>query len=281
MIAQIFHFISIVREFLNKVKKDAVSAYSAQAAFFTMLSAFPFLMFLLTLIQYLPISESDLLNISTRIFPNAVSPYVVNIISEIYNSSTTAILSATAFTALWSASKAFLALIRGLNTVYGIEETRNYISLRILSTFYTFVFAIMLIVSLIILVFGNSIFLAIQNSIPGLNDFVLLVISIRATASLCILILFFLALFIAVPNRKSRIIHELPGAILCSCGWIGFSYLYSFYIDHLSNFTNTYGSLTAIVLLMLWLYFCMYLMFIGAEINVFIQKRTAIHHEQE
>ena len=89
---------------------------------------------------------------------------------------------------------------------------------------------------------------------------------------MCILILFFLVLYMFVPNRKSKILYELPGAIATSAGWIGFSYLYSFYIDHMSNFTNTYGSLTAVVLLMLWLYACMYMLLLGGELNVYLRS---------
>ena len=80
---------------------------------------------------------------------------------------------------------------------------------------------------------------------------------------------FFWGLYLLIPNRKSdRAGAELPGAILSAAGWLGFSYLYSFYIDRMSNYSAMYGSLTAIVLCMIWLYACMYIMFIGAELNV-------------
>ena len=130
----------------------------------------------------------------------------------------------------------------------------------------------MLIVTLGLLAFGNRIALAIEQMIPALSDLAILMISIRATAAMCILVLFFLCLYIFIPNRKSRLLAELPGAIITSAGWIGFSYLYSFYIDHMSSFGNTYGSLTAIVLLMLWLYACMYMLLVGGEINIIFKK---------
>ena len=126
--------------------------------------------------------------------------------------------------------------------------------------------------TLLLLAFGNSISHAINNYFPALQDATLLVISIRASSAMCILILFFLYMYVVIPNHKSNVLAELPGAIASAAGWIGFSYLYSFYIDHMGNFSNTYGSLTAIVLLMLWIYFCMYMLLIGGEINVFIQS---------
>lgn len=269
----IIYFIRIIESFMFKLKKDSVSAYAAQAAFFIILSVFPFFMFLLTLIHYLPLTEQDLINAVLEIAPASIAPFINNIINEIYTSSTTTLLSITGITAIWGASKAFYALIYGLNAVYGILETRNYVVLRLIATLYTLVFGILLLITLSILGFGNSIALAIQSRIPALSEIALLVISIRATTALCILILYFLALYIVIPNRKSNILQELPGAVVTAGGWIGFTYLYSFYIDHMSNFTNTYGSLTAIVLLMLWLYACMYMLLIGGEVNEWIQKR--------
>ena len=269
---QIQTIYTIVRNFLNKLKQDSVSAHAAQASFFIIMSAFPFFMFLLSMIQYLPLTEQDLIVFFSNYLPSAFSPYVVDIISEIYTSSTTTLLSVTAFVAVWSASRAFYSLIYGLNSVYGTPENRNYFILRLTATLYTAVFAVMLIASLGILAFGNALTLGIQKIFPSFGDFALLLISIRATASMCILILFFLVLYMFVPNRQSKILYELPGAIATSTGWIGFSYLYSFYIDHMSNFTNTYGSLTAVVLLMLWLYACMYMLLLGGELNVYLRS---------
>jgi membrane protein len=89
-------------------------------------------------------------------------------------------------------------------------------------------------------------------------------------------LIFFLAIYVVIPNRKTKISKELPGALVCACGWMGFSYAFSYYIDHYSNYTSMYGSLTTIVLFMLWLYFCMYILFIGAEINVLFQNKGLI-----
>lgn len=269
----IWTFIILIQRFLKQLKKDAISAYAAQASYFTILSAFPFFMFLLTMIQYLPFTENDVLNASASVFPSALYGYISVLIKEIYHSSTTALISITAITTLWSASKAFFSLISGLNAVNQIEENRNYFVLRFIAAIYTFVFTIMLIVCLALFVFGNTLVAALRRMFPILQNLLLLIISIRTISFLIILILFFLLLYLVIPNRKSTIRKELPGAVLASVGWLGFSYLYSFYIDNFASFTNTYGSLTAIVLFMLWLYICMYMLFIGAEFNIMLAKK--------
>lgn len=264
--------VNFIRSMLRKMKEDFITAFSAQAAFFIIISFFPFLMFLLTMVQSM-YTESTLMKTFTDIIPEAFDSYVVSIISEIYDKTSGTVISVTALTTLWSASRAFLAIVKGLNSIYDIEETRNYFKLRIIATIYTFIFALMLIVSLGFLVFGNRIYIEISTRLPVLNDLALLIISLRTIVGLCVLAIFFTILYIAIPDRKSSVWSEIPGAILAAVGWMGFSYLYSYYIDHMSNYSNMYGSLTAIVLLMLWLYFCMYILFVGAEFNVILSKR--------
>ncbi len=260
-----------IKEFLDDMKEDAVSAYAAQAAFFTMMSAFPFIMLLLTLIQYLPVTEEVLILMAQRTIPTAFNGYVISLIEEIYAKPSVAIISVTFVAAVWAASKGFLAIIRGCNSVYDIKETRNYVELRFRASLYTIVFAVVLVVTLTVMVFGNTIAIAVGEQLPVLRELVLLVISLRTIVGFGIMFVFFLALYVAVPNRKGKVTEEVPGAILTSVGWISFSYLFSFYIDNFANF-DTYGSLTAIIFLMLWLYACMYMFFIGGEVNVWMQK---------
>ena len=262
----------------KKVGEDNVSVFSAQAAFFIILAFFPFIMFLLTLVQYLPIGESVMLRTFTDIMPKAINPYIVLIVSEVYDHATTTITSVTAITALWSASKGFLGLVRGLNSVYGISETRNYIKLRLMSAFYTLGFTILLIITLLILVFGRPIYVWVENWHPELINIALVIISFRTAVAMLLLTSYFVLIFLVIPNRKTRLLAELPGALIAAAGWLIFSFGFSFYIDHMGGFSSTYGSLTAIILLMLWFYFCMYILFIGAEFNVYLaeKKKKAI-----
>lgn len=263
----IISIIKLIQTFSRKLRDDFVNAFSAQAAFFTFISFFPFAMFLLTLIQYLPFEESTVLKICSNIFPTAFNSFIVTIVGELYDKASGTIMSVTVIATLWSASKGFLAIVRGMNSVYNNKETRNYFVLRFWSALYTLLFAILIIILLVIFVFGNQLSIYIIERVPLLKEFALLIISIRTVVGLCVLILFFCLIYVVIPNRKSRFLSELPGAILTSAGWMGFSYLYSFYIDNMGNYSYTYGSLTAIVLCMLWLYALMYMMFIGAELN--------------
>ncbi len=257
-----------------KIKEDHISAFSAQAAFFIIISFFPFTMLLLSLIQYFPIEKSTVMKFFTDAFPAAFNSLFVSVLVKSSPSST--IISATAITALWSASKGFLAIIRGLNAVHEINETRHYFYLRFVSAIYTLVFAFMIIATMILFVFGNQLYYWIQERFPVLKDTALIIISLRTILGMIILIALFLFIYIIIPNRKSKVVNELPGAMLCAGGWMGFSYAFSYYIDNFSNYKLMYGSLTAIVLFMLWMYFCMYLLFLGGEFNQMLENKNLV-----
>lgn len=264
----------VIKLLSAKISDDHVAAFSAQAAFFIIISFFPFIMLLLSMLQFLPIDKAEMMRILTDIFPVAVNTMIVTIVVNANASST--LISITVITTLWSAGKGFLAIMRGLNGVYEIRETRNYFLLRAISAFYTLIFAVMLIATMVLFVFGNSLYLWVEQKLPGLSDTALIIISLRTILGLVILVIFFLIIYTVIPNRKVRLMSELPGALLCAGGWTGFSYAYSYYIDNFSNYSSMYGSLTAIVLFMLWMYFCMYILFLGAEFNLLMENKDFI-----
>ena len=261
--------IQMFRAFTQKLHNDHISAFASQAAYFVILSFFPFIMFLLTIINYLPFSQDDVITLTSHVLPDTIHNFVTPLIYELYEKASGTLLSISVLAALWSAARGILSIVRGLNSVYGIKETRGSFHLRFISSLYTIGFALFLIISLALLVFGNQILLYVQRrQIPILTEIAILIINIRTVVLLLALTIFFLMIYLLLPNRKSHLLYELPGALLSAVGWTGFSYLFSFYIDNMGNYSYTYGSLTAIIICMLWLYACMYIMFIGAEVNV-------------
>lgn len=261
--------VRVVNSFMESIKDDSIGAYSAQAAFFVVTSAFPLVMLLLTLIKYLPYFSNGAPVMQFDMLPKEVNAFITDMVYEIIDKSSRAVLSVSAVTALWSASKGVYSIMLGLTAAYSIKESRNYIKLRLLSVLYTVLLLVVLIAALGFLVFGNSIYHALINYLPiAAENMMIISQGIKWLLGFCVLVFFFEAMYIIVPNRKSTIFRELPGAMVSAVGWVAFSYLYSFYIDNFSNYANVYGSLTAVVLLMLWLYFCMYIMLFGAEVNV-------------
>ena len=256
------------KQIFDKFSRDEMSVYAAQVSFFIILAAFPFLMLLLAVIQLIPfINESDLLKILVDLVPNTLDALVINVIETIYSGSPVAILSATAVAALWSSSRGMLSIERGLNRVYDVKIQRNYIYRRIICSGYTIVFSLVCVLSLVLLVFGEMLQRQLLVWFPMLSRFSFMISQGRTIFTLFLLIIFFVGLYTFLPFKKQKIRYQFPGAAFAALGWSLFSIAFSIYFKYFKSYANMYGSLTAIVLLMLWLYFCICILFLGAEIN--------------
>lgn len=262
----IWTIIGTIKTFMDKCKRDKINAYSAQSAFFIILSLIPFLMVFSSLLQYTSISEGTLLKIIERVMPEYVSPFLISLVDEVYNRSV-GIISVTAAAAVWSAAKGVQYMADGLNSVYELEETRNWLVLRFWAAIYTVMFLVAVIATLLVLVFGNSLRQFAVRYFPIVAEVVNLFVRFRALLMLTILVFFFDVVFTMLPNRKLTLKSQLPGAVICGVAWYLFSFGLSIYVDYFDGF-SMYGSLTTIALVMLWLYFCMYIMMLSAEVNI-------------
>lgn len=260
--------IALGQDFLKEINRDRVSTYAAEAAFFTFLSFLPFLMVGLSVVHLTPLTEADVLREVTALLPDAIDALAVVIISEVYDKSTT-ILSISAVVAVWSASRGIMALRNGLNSVYDVKETRNYFLERFRAMAYVVCFVVMLLLVLGLLVFGNGLQHFLEKNSPALLEFHIPIRLIRTLVTLVLLTAFFAMMYKFLPNRKAKLRKQWKGAIFSSLGWFLYSYGFSFYVSNFSRISYTYGSLSTIIIAMLWLYFCMYILFIGAEINAF------------
>ncbi len=256
---------------LDKLAGDNVGAYSAQAAFFLLTSIFPFLMLFLSLLQFFPFGMEDLIAAAVNYLPGAIEGFIVSVITEIYDKGTPALISVAVITTLWSASTGVNAVVRGLSRIFDANKTETWLKLRLESILYMLGLIIVIILSLGLSVFGSSFVERILEFFPRLQNLSFLSQGVRLVCSISLLTLIFDLVYLLAPLRKSNFIAQLPGALVSAVGWVGFSFLYSFYVDNLANF-SVYGSLAAVVLFMLWMYVCFYILFIGAEINVLFKS---------
>lgn len=262
--------------FIERYNRHRISIHAAQVAFFIMISFFPFLMFLITLLKYTPISEEVLRITIQKMIPGNLSSLVTSWLGESYASSGT-ILSVTVISALWAGSKGFYSIAYELEDIYDRDVRRSFLSRRLHSILDTLLFTIIIIASLILLVYGNQIIHLINRYFPLLNNLDLLLFLVRSALSLFLFGVYFTLLYYFIPKQHLKIRQEVPGALLSAFLWIVFSYLYSFYVDTRGAFSSIYGSLTSIVLLMLWLYFCITFVFLGALLNKYLQTHKKLH----
>ena len=264
-------YITLFQSFLNKLSEDHVAAFSAQTAFFVILSFFPLCILLTTIIQYTSLTKDTLLSLGDVYLPSAFKSYARTLLNEIYFKRSGTFVSISVFTALWLGSKGFNSMFIGLNAIYNIKEKNGYLKVRFYSIIYTIVFTIAILSTLTLLVFGNKLSYWITENIPQAAEHALSIINVRILFSGSFLLLIFLTMYKVMPNRKASFVTQFPGALFATGGWIIFSYLYSYYIDHISNYASVYGTMTTIAFMMIWLYACMYIIFLGGEINHVIQ----------
>lgn len=253
------------RAFVKKCKKDNISAFAAQSAFFIVLSLIPFIMLFISLVQYTPVTEGMILNMVNRVMPTYISPFLIGIIHEMFNNSI-GLVSVAAVVAVWSAAKGIQYLMNGLNSVYDIEETRNWVFLRFRASLYTLILVVAIVASLTLMVFGNSLQYLIAQYLPIVANITQGILKLRSLILLAILVLFFAVLFKMLPNRKASFRSQMPGSAMAAVGWALLSFGISVYVDYFHGF-SMYGSLTTIILVMLWLYFGIYILLVCAEFN--------------
>ena len=134
-------------------------------------------------------------------------------------------------------------------------------------------FIITIIATLLLMVFGNTLFNYSINIIPNVGNWLKAILSNRILLFPSILTLLFTLMYIFIPYRKTSFLAQIPGAFIAAIGWYGFSFLYSLYVDNSPNFSYMYGSLTTFIFALIWMYACMNILFIGAEINSLISKK--------
>lgn len=263
-------YVQLFLKFMRKMKKDSLDAFAAQSALFVIMSFFPTFMLLLALIQYTPFTSDMVMDTLLQMLPSGFYDVIDSIVKELFTSST-ALVSGTAIAALWAASRSILAITNGLNSVRGVRESRNYFIVRLRCGIFILFLLISIVLDFGFMVVGNRMQEGILQYFPMLAKFTGLILSLRSVLSILVLSLMFLAMYCALPNCRVNIVRQIPGAIFAAAAWSVYSYGFSIYFDRAGRFTGVYGSLTTVVMMMLWLYFCMWLLFAGAEVNCYLE----------
>lgn len=265
---------NIINDGINEINNNHLFAFSAQASFFVIISAVPLIMLMITLLQaYLPISKADLLQVMYDFLPAEFVELSNGVIDEIYSQISVSITAVTAIALLWSASRGIKSISLGMQAIYDTPKKRGYFLSVLFSLIYTVVLIAMVFACAVILVFGKYLITLIYEAFPNLPDIFSLLYSLRMMIFFVVLTLLFTTAYKFLSADKYKLRRHIPGAAFASLGWIVFSWAYSIYIANFSNISYIYGSLAALILLMLWLYFCMTILLLGAQINVWISEK--------
>ncbi len=259
-----------LKQLIGKAASAQVGVYAANAAFFILLSIFPAMMLLIGLLQYTPLTPTDLQQALSAFFPEALSPLLDYMTQELFAMNSVGLLSLSAVFAVWSASRGVYSLIRGINKVYCASETRSYFILRLRSVLDTVLLLLALIATLILHLFGKQ--LGTNLNEKGFS-FLSSIFQANHLFIFLVLTLLFTAFYAWFPNKKQHLLDALPGAAATAIGWIVFSVLFTFYVSRSGGYSIYYGSLSVIALTMLWLYVCMCIFFYGGILNSRLSER--------
>lgn len=261
------------KPFMDKINKDNIYANAGQSAFYIILSAVPLTMFIVSMFQNLHISVEYIQSALSFIFSEQIVDYVTSFLTDMYENSV-GISFISLIVTLWSAAKGIQAITNGLNRIYDAYENRNWLYLRIRAMIYTVVLFVIIIATLVIIVLGSTINKILAPYFAYLPEIVGLLYSFRFVIIFMYLVVIFALLYRNFPNI-SRAEHkeygfrsQLLGAFLCTLSWFVLSFGISIYVNNFNGF-SIYGSLTRLAVIMVWLYFCMVCLMLGAEINYF------------
>ena len=269
---RLVRFIFRIFDFLKPMN---ISIRGAYTSFFLILSLFPSLMILFCLLSYTSYGVEEVLALAAMVLPEPFLPLAQRLLNGAYDNASGTVLSLSIITALWSASRGMLGLIEGMNAVYGIEEERNYFATRGISALYTLLIVVVLVLTLVLHVFGTTILDYLRMTTHPVLLFLMDLIDLRFFLLFFVQTVFFTAMYVVLPNRKNSVIKSLPGALFASVGWLTVSDLFSLYVEYFPRYANIFGSVYAAALAMLWLYFCISILFYGGALKRYLMERRS------
>lgn len=267
--------ISYIKGIVRQINDDRVTVYAGQASLFVIISSVPFISLLFALFGLI-IPESTMWEQIIDLPVSASAHDLLNRVSrELVSAPGVSLLSISALTTLWSASRGIASIRRGVETVYEADSPSGYVKNRIFSIIGTLIF-IGLIAAVVALLLFDEVLIRLFGDHIGITF-----MKLKTPLFILALAVFFTSIYYSVGKRSSHIKHSvlchIPGAVFSSLGWMVFSYFYSIYIENFPGATYIYGSLAAVCLIMLWIYFCMIILLLGAEVNklLFASKKDS------
>jgi len=268
-----------LRRLQREMGYDDCMGMAAQIAFFATLSLFPFLIFLLNLVSSLPVGgglvDETLGSLQTQLPPESyelIRDYVQNWLAGILESPSQKLVSIGLLTALWSASMAVGALITTINRAYNLRPRRSIVQQKILSIALTLVLTAIWLLAMWLVVFGPTATHALFRTLGLAGDSRNLWTHLRLLIASGLTVVSLSLLYYYAPEARQRFRWILPGAFTSAILWLGASSLFRIFVRNFATYNKLYGSLTAVIILMVWLWISGLIFLLGAEINALMKR---------
>lgn len=263
----------MLRDFIERIIHADVTGSAAQLAFFFLLSLFPLLIILMTLLSYIQIDQEELLSFIRTFAPGDTMHLIETNLVDVMSKRSGTLLSIGIIATLWSASNGMNAIVRALNKAYDVKENRPFLIARGMAIVLTFLMVFVFIAALLLQVFGHQIGEFLLSFLHVPDQFLHLWTTLRWLGSSLIPFIIFMALYWITPNKKLSLVSAVPGAIFATVGWATTSLAFSYYVSNFGNYSATYGSIGAIIILMIWFYLSGFIIIIGGELNALLQLK--------
>ncbi|MEP6921926.1 MAG: YihY/virulence factor BrkB family protein [bacterium] len=272
--------LALLKSVWREIQKDDVFGRAAQLSYYFLLALFPLLIFLTSLIGLVLGSGTDisprLLTYLAQVMPTAASTLIASTMIEVTKASSGSKISFGILAALWAASNGMGAITDALNVAYSVEETRSWWKRRVTAIALTIALSVLIITALTIVLSGGRIagFIAANYALG--SAFVLTWRVLQWPIVLAFMLLAFALIYYFAPDvRDQKWIWMTPGAVVGVLLWLLASFGLRFYLHFFNSYSNTYGSLGAVIILMLWLYLTGVAVLIGGELNAEIEDAAA------
>lgn len=263
-----------LKHLYSRMMDADVFGLAAQLAYFFLLSLFPFLLFLVTLVGYFPIDEDYLISFLDAYAPAEIINLIESNLTRIVNVQNGSLLSLGIIGTLWSASNGVNAITKAMNKAYDVEEDRSFILARLISILLTVAMVVVISVALLLPVFGQVIGSYLFSFIGLSETFINLWITSRWIVSSAVFLIVFITLYTLAPNMKVKIRHTVWGALFATISWQLVSLGFSYYVSSIGNYSATYGSLGTIIVLMIWFFISGIIIITGGVINATVKKMS-------
>lgn len=261
-------FLSKLLLFRQGVGRAHISIFAASSAFYLFLSLVPLAILLLCLLPYTSLTQGMILQPLLEYAPDQFQQLINKIVIEVYTGSLSA-LSISLLIELWSASKFFACLAKGVSEIYEGYKEQSFFQLRLHGILYTGLLILFVVLDFLIVVFGEYLVNILGNYFPYYIGLWNALLRLRGFIFIAYLTCYNALLFKSLPIAKFKFSQQLPGAAFSAIVWFIFSKLYSLLIDIFHMF-GIYGNLTMIIISMVWIYYSMYILYLGAYLNVFL-----------
>ncbi|WP_275898345.1 YihY/virulence factor BrkB family protein [Peribacillus alkalitolerans] len=260
------------KKLMNELKEDRATGLAAEQSYYYMLSLFPSMILLLSIIPYLDINPQKVMNVLHTLMPRESSELFEENVVKLVSERNGGLLTVGVLGTIWTASNGMNAFIHSMNVAFDVEETRNFIVARLISIGLTIGLIVAFIVALALPVFGDVILVTIEKFVLIPDEMEILFRILRWLIAFSVIVIVLAMLYKLAPNKHYPFNQVIPGAIISTFLWQLISLGFSFYVSNFANYSSTYGGLGGVIILMLWLYFTGLSLVIGGEINALVHR---------